>query len=90
MRPLQDKCEPSSIEDIDKMFVSDEGMSLSDMFDEFNAQPIGVASLAQVHVGKLKGTGQEVAVKVRDMISRAQFMMIDSRLAATSSLARIL
>ena len=64
MRPLQDKCDPSSLEDIEKMFLEDEGKSLRDMFEEFDPQPIGVASLAQVHVGKLKGTGQEVAVKV--------------------------
>lgn len=64
MRPLQDRCDPSSLDDIEQMFLSDEGQSLRDMFEEFNPEPIGVASLAQVHTGILKGTGQEVAIKV--------------------------
>jgi aarF domain-containing kinase len=68
MRPLQDKCESSSLEDIEQMFVSDEGKHISDLFEEFNPKPIGVASLAQVHVGRLKGTGQEVAIKARVLI----------------------
>ncbi|KAI0092979.1 ABC1-domain-containing protein [Irpex rosettiformis] len=65
MRPLQDRCDPSSLEDIEQMFLEDEGKSLSDMFEEFDPEPIGVASLAQVHVGKLKSTSQQVAVKLQ-------------------------
>lgn len=64
MRPLQDQCEPTSYEDIEKMFLSDEQKSISETFEFFDQRPIGVASLAQVHVGRLRGTGQEVAVKV--------------------------
>lgn len=60
MRPLQDKCEPTSFEDIEGLFVTDVGMPLEDLFAEFDAEPIGVASLAQVHRGRLKETGQEV------------------------------
>ncbi|KAI0344865.1 ABC1-domain-containing protein [Trametopsis cervina] len=65
MRPLQDKCEPSAFDDIQRMFISDEGKEMADIFDDFNPEPIGVASLAQVHVGRLKGTGQEVAIKLQ-------------------------
>lgn len=41
------------------------GCTIEELFDEFDPNPIGVASLAQVHVGTLKGTKQKVAVKVR-------------------------
>lgn len=65
MRPLQDQCEPTPFEDIEKLFISDVGMHLNELFIEFNPEPVGVASLAQVHMGRLRETGQEVAVKVR-------------------------
>lgn len=38
--------------------------SLEQIFDEFDASPVGVASLAQVHRARLK-TGDQVAVKVQ-------------------------
>ena len=65
MRPLQDQCEPTPYEDLEKMFISDIGVSIADYFDEFDSRPIGVASLAQVHVGRLKGSGERVAVKLQ-------------------------
>ena len=64
MRPLQDQCDPTPFEDVEKLFVSDMGKPMSELFDDFNPEPIGVASLAQVHVGRVKETGQEVATKV--------------------------
>ena len=64
MRPLQDQCEPTLYEDLEKLFLSDEGQSITSLFESFDRKPIGVASLAQVHVGRLRATGQEVAVKV--------------------------
>ncbi|KAI8975842.1 ABC1-domain-containing protein [Trametes punicea] len=65
MRPLQDQCEPTAYEDLEAMFMSDMGMSISDYFEEFDPNPIGVASLAQVHVGRLKNSGERVAVKLQ-------------------------
>lgn len=64
MRPLQDRCDPTPYEDIEKLFLTDMGRPISDVFDEFNPQPIGVASLAQVHIGRWKESGQLVAIKV--------------------------
>lgn len=63
--PLQDKCPVSTYESIEEMFIKDTGKPLSDMFDCFEHQPIGSASLAQVHCATLKGSGQKVAVKVQ-------------------------
>ncbi|KAI0656665.1 ABC1-domain-containing protein [Cubamyces menziesii] len=65
MRPLQDQCEPTAYEDLEKMFISDMGTSIAEYFEEFDPKPIGVASLAQVHVGRLKGSGERVAVKLQ-------------------------
>ena len=66
MPPLQDQCEPTPYEDVENMFISDIGLSISDYFDEFDSKPIGVASLVQqVHVGRLKGSGGQVAVKLQ-------------------------
>ncbi|KAL4983597.1 ABC1 family-domain-containing protein [Aspergillus falconensis] len=63
--PLQDKCPVSSIESIEKMFVKDTGKRIDELFAAFEPTPIGAASLAQVHIGILKETGEKVAVKVQ-------------------------
>ncbi|WYZ41444.1 hypothetical protein EsH8_V_000339 [Colletotrichum jinshuiense] len=63
--PLQDKCPVSSFESIEDMFRKDTGKELWDYFSEFSAEPIGAASLAQVHTATVKDTGMNVAVKVQ-------------------------
>ncbi len=63
--PLQDKCPVSSYDSIEQMFIKDTGSSIASHFDEFETSPIGAASLAQVHLAKLKGSDQKVAVKVQ-------------------------
>ncbi|KAJ0420773.1 ABC1 family-domain-containing protein [Aspergillus carlsbadensis] len=63
--PLQDKCPVSSIESIEEMFIADTGKRIDELFESFEPTPIGAASLAQVHIGVLKETGQKVAVKVQ-------------------------
>ena len=63
--PLQDKCPVSSHESIQEMFIKDTGHRIEDEFDEFSTEPLGSASLAQVHTAYLKDTKKKVAVKVQ-------------------------
>ena len=63
--PLQDHCPVSSYESIEQMFLKDTGLEISDLFETFEKEPIGAASLAQVHLATMKSTGQKVAVKVQ-------------------------
>ncbi|KAG8622778.1 hypothetical protein KVT40_009289 [Elsinoe batatas] len=63
--PLQDKCPVSSFESVQEMVLKDTGKPIEEYFSEFNEKPIGAASLAQVHIARLKDTGEEVAVKIQ-------------------------
>ena len=76
MIPLQDKCPQLSMEEINSMFLLDLGVSVNDLFSEFNPEPIGVASLAQVHLAQLRETGEQVAVIVQHP-SLAEFVPLD-------------
>ncbi|AMD21708.1 HFL148Wp [Eremothecium sinecaudum] len=67
MIPLQDRCPQSSIKEIDELFRHDLKRGLTDVFETFDTEPIGVASLAQVHVATLKGSGKKVAVKCQHL-----------------------
>ena len=64
MSVLQDKCDPSSYEDLQALFLKDMGIPLEELFDEFDTNPVGVASLAPVHVARHRPSGRKVAVKV--------------------------
>ncbi|KAF9227405.1 ABC1-domain-containing protein [Gyrodon lividus] len=65
MRPLQDKCDPTPYEDVEALFLSETGQPIGELFEDFDPVPIGVASLAQVHVGKHRRSGKKVAVKLQ-------------------------
>lgn len=64
MRILQDRCEPTDYEALGPLFQDEMGATIDTFFENFDPIPIGVASLAQVHIGREKKTGRMVAVKV--------------------------
>lgn len=79
MIPLQDRCPETSMQEIRELFFTDMGVSLEDLFSEFDPKPLGVASLAQVHIATLKSTGKKVAVKVQHPTLK-EFVPLDVKL----------
>lgn len=65
MSVLQDACPPTSMEALETLYLHDVGHSLSDDFSSFTPEPIGVASLAQVHRATLRDSNRDVAVKIQ-------------------------
>jgi aarF domain-containing kinase len=63
--PLQDKCPVSSFESVENMYRKDTGEDLLHYFSEFSEEPIGAASLAQVHLATIRESGRKVAVKIQ-------------------------
>lgn len=77
--PLQDRCPISSLESIREMVKQDTGLEIEDLFSDFDEQPIGIASLAQVHTATLRETGEKVAVKFQHP-ALAEFIPLDLKL----------
>ncbi|TFK75415.1 ABC1-domain-containing protein [Pluteus cervinus] len=83
MRPLQDQCEPTPYEALEQLFVMEMGAPISELFEDFDPDPIGVASLAQVHIGRHRKSGKRVAVKLQHP-HLAEFCDIDMRMVEVS------
>lgn len=82
MIPLQDHCPESSFSNIQEMFIEDMGISMADLFESVDPKPIGVASLAQVYRGTLKGSREKVAIKCQHP-SLKEYVPIDVWLTKT-------
>lgn len=64
MKVLHSDAPQNPIEDLYKVIRQDLKRNPEDFFDDFEREPLGTASLAQVHKARLK-TGEVVAVKVQ-------------------------
>lgn len=61
---LQDEVPPAPWEQVRAVLVEDLGQAPEEVFAEFDEEPMAAASIAQVHLARLK-TGEEVVVKVQ-------------------------
>ncbi|CAE7214475.1 ABC1K1, partial [Symbiodinium sp. CCMP2456] len=65
LKKLQD-CAPRDTDAYVKSLLEAElGSDFQDIFEEFDFEPVASASIAQVHKARMKGTGQQVAVKLQ-------------------------
>ncbi len=61
---LQDNVPPMGVEDVQWVVEQELGCPIEDVFESFDPEPLGSASIAQVHRATLVG-GHEVAVKLQ-------------------------
>jgi ubiquinone biosynthesis protein len=64
LQSLQDNLPPFSSDEALRIIEKDLGNSVDYIFDDFERTPFAAASIAQVYSAKLKGTQDEVAIKV--------------------------
>jgi ubiquinone biosynthesis protein len=64
LRGLQDDVRPFPIADVEKVIEEDLGLTVAQLFAEFDERPIAAASIGQVHRATLPN-GKQVAVKVQ-------------------------
>ncbi|AES91085.2 ubiquinone biosynthesis protein coq-8, putative [Medicago truncatula] len=62
---LCDQAPPTSYHTVKLVLENELGMSIHDVFDRFDVEPLGSASIAQVHKARLKGDKSDVVVKVQ-------------------------
>ena len=64
LKPLQDQNEPTPLPELEALFQEETGKSFDEAFSWLDPEPLGVASLAQVHKACDRETGQVLAVKM--------------------------
>jgi ubiquinone biosynthesis protein len=83
---LQDRVEPISYEEVERIVSSELGIRISKAFAEFETEPEAAASLSQVHRGYMRD-GRAVVVKVQRPNIREQIVQ---DLEALNEIARFL
>ncbi|KAK9090214.1 hypothetical protein Sjap_023391 [Stephania japonica] len=62
---LCDRAPATSFDKVQLMMERELGQGFKDTFERFDVEPLGSASIAQVHRARLKGSKEDVAVKVQ-------------------------
>jgi len=57
---LQDRCPPLTRAEVEGVVLSELGLSITDAFASFDDDPIGCASIAQVHSARLRASGRRL------------------------------
>ncbi len=83
---LQDEVPPETFSDIERQIAEDFGRPVAEVFAWIGPEPVGAASLAQVHPARLP-TGEEVVVKV---LRPGIDVLVETDLAAVRLAARLL
>ena len=65
LRPLQDGVPPRLLSEVAAIIEASVGVPMAELFESFDEQPVGAASIAQAHRARLAGSGEEVVVKVQ-------------------------
>lgn len=64
---LQDQAPVSPIKVVEQVFKEEIGKEISEIFSDICDVPIGSASIGQVHLARLKSTGEQVALKIQHL-----------------------
>ena len=65
LKPLQDGVPPRDYQQISNIIESSTGQSMDTLFEQFEKEPVGAASIAQAHRAVLKDSHEQVIVKVQ-------------------------
>lgn len=90
LKVLHSRAPSAPLEDVKRVIKADLGIEPDDVFSHFDPEPIGTASLAQVHKAVLKETGETVAVKVQHrLVKKHSFVDMGTMDVLVRGVARI-
>jgi aarF domain-containing kinase len=72
---LYDAAPESSFEYVRKVIKNELGEDLETLFEEFETKPVKSGSIAQIHIARLRSTGQKVAVKIQHSKLREELFL---------------
>ena len=65
LETLQDDVPAMAADEVRGIVRAELGRDPDEIFDEFAGEPLASASIAQVHTARLRGTGEEVVIKIQ-------------------------
>src|SRR5688572_25407589 len=65
LKQLQDQVPPVDFDELQATVESELGAPITELFDDFQRDPLACASIAQVHCARIKGQPDQVVVKIQ-------------------------